>query len=127
MVCETHFSSTHLSSETEYASERGFPAPKPNHVSAPNVLHLFLQIHMTVEHSNESKRYRCTCCGRDYDDITTWRAHMLNAHMDLIVGETRSPKDLQCPYCSKTFQADTELTVHILTHQKVIDKDTRVI
>ena len=79
-----------------------------------------------MEHSNENKSYRCACCGQDFDNITTWKAHMLHSHMDLILpaslsvgmGIEQTPKH-KCAYCISTFRTEAELNLHILTHQKV--------
>ncbi|XP_067933295.1 zinc finger protein 423-like [Watersipora subatra] len=84
-----------------------------------------LKIHLTVEHSNESKTYKCACCGLDFEKIVTWRAHMLQAHIDLVLpsaglglSSTQKGQTTQCPYCVKTFRTEAEVNLHVLSHQK---------
>jgi len=81
------------------------------------------QIHLTMEHSNENKAYKCACCGHPFDDISSWRTHMLQMHMDLVLPSSTlshvKKEQFQCPYCIMTFRAESELKLHVLTHQRV--------
>ena len=79
-----------------------------------------------MEHSNESKTYKCACCGEDFEEIAMWRAHMLHVHIDLVlpsaavgIANTKKEHLLQCPYCVKSFRSEAEVNLHVLSHQKV--------
>ena len=86
-----------------------------------------IQVHLAVQHSSESKLYRCTGCPPSEDASSVFRtevefnAHVVVAHTSRILPVKQQPAPvtlLKCPLCPQSFPVEFLLERHMhLTHQ----------
>lgn len=90
-----------------------------------------IQVHLAVQHSNESKMYRCTACPPVADVFRTeadFHAHVAANHLPVAVAVSKQPVPapallslLKCPLCPLSFPVEFLLERHIhLNHQDQI-------
>lgn len=84
-----------------------------------------IQVHLAVQHSSESKLYRCTGCPASDETSSVFRTeaefnnHVVVAHTSKMVPVKQQPVALlKCPLCPQSFAVEFLLERHMhLTHQ----------